>query len=69
MGLSGSFDFEDYRRVENKSEDGIISSEDQLLCLRQELGDDVYHVQMVVSIYGDQTPKSVQPVQVCLIIC
>ena len=48
-------------------EDGIISpSEDQLLwSLRQELGiDDAYHVQMVVSIYGDQTLKSVQPVQV-----
>lgn len=54
-------DFEDYRRVvEMVLEDGIISpSEDQLLwSLRQELGiDDAYHVQMVVSIYGDNTLK------------
>ncbi len=54
-------DFEDYRRVvEMVLEDGIISpSEDQLLwSLRQELGiDDAYHVQMVVSMYGDQTLK------------
>ncbi|MEC7239288.1 MAG: hypothetical protein VXV81_03990 [Candidatus Thermoplasmatota archaeon] len=54
-------DFEDYRRVvEMVLEDGIISpSEDQLLwSLRQELGiDDAYHVQMVMSIYGDKTLK------------
>ena len=54
-------DFEDYRRVvEMVLEDGIISpSEDQLLwSLRQELGiDDAYHVQMVLSLYGDETLK------------
>ena len=54
-------DFDDYRRVvEMVLEDGIISpSEDQLLwSLRQELGiDDAYHVQMVLSIYGDNTLK------------
>ena len=54
-------DFEDYRRiVEMVLEDGIISpSEDQLLwSLRQELGiDEAYHVQMVLSLYGDQTLK------------
>ena len=54
-------DFEDYRIVvEMVLEDGIISpSEDQLLwSLRQELGiDDAYHVQMVLSLYGDETLK------------
>ncbi len=54
-------DFEDYRNVvELVLEDGIISpSEDQLLwSMRQQLGiDDVYHVQMVMEVCGDQALK------------
>jgi len=54
-------DFEDYRNVvELVLEDGIISpSEDQLLwSMRQQLGiDDVYHIQMVMEICGDQALK------------
>ncbi len=54
-------DFEDYRNiVELVLEDGIISpSEDQLLwSMRQQLGiDDVYHVQMVLEMYGEETLK------------
>ena len=54
-------DFEDYRSiVELVLEDGIISpSEDQLLwSMRQQLGiDDVYHVQMVLEMYGEDTLK------------
>lgn len=54
-------DFDDYRSVvELVLEDGIISpSEDQLLwSMRQQLGiDDVYHVQMVMEMYGETTLK------------
>ena len=54
-------DFEDYRSVvELVLEDGIISpSEDQLLwSMRQQLGiDDVYHIQMVLEVCGDQALK------------
>lgn len=54
-------DFEDYRSiVELVLEDGIISpSEDQLLwSMRQQLGiDDVYHVQMVLEMFGEDTLK------------
>ena len=54
-------DFEDYKNVVRIAlEDGIISpSEDQLLwAMRQQLGiDEIYHVQLVMEIFGENTLK------------